>query len=181
MCLSRSMLDTEKHCCLIHTQALTQFPLSLSSASDGVGDALAHSPVFSNLLLRKLCVISSVIHTSEETGLVKWCNFHRFEKLSIRTGMWTGSSNSKITAFPLYCVNFHERIVGAKRGGIFPTKHPPPACHVQNPPSFTSMFSSSEWHKLAKMGEITSRSGGAEGNYRGQKHLFGGGKHLRYL
>ena len=53
------------------TQALTQFPLSLSSASDAVSDALAHSPMFSNLLLRKLCVISSVVHTSEETGFVR--------------------------------------------------------------------------------------------------------------
>lgn len=91
---------------------------------------------------------SSVIHTSEETGLVG--NFHRFEN-SVRIVMWTGSSNSKIMAFLLYCVNFHKWMVGAKRGGIFPTQHPH-GFHVQNPPSFTSMFSSREWHKLEKNG-----------------------------
>lgn len=71
--------------------------------------------------------------------------------------------------------------LGQKGVEFSPENTPSHGFHVQNPPSFTSMFSSRERHKLAKMGEVTSRSGGAEGNYRGQKHLLEAGKRRRYL
>lgn len=89
-------------------------------------------------------------------------------------GCGQGSSNSKVRSFPLLQVNFHGGMVEGKWCGVFPTKHSLTQFTSQNLSPFIAMFASRDWHKCSKMGERTSRPGGAKSENRDQKSLCEG-------